>query len=151
MATVALPAATTGDRRRTGVRVGLILLSVGQGAPALLALLAPRTFYEDFPVAGAHWVSTFPPFNEHLIRDYGASFLAISVLALASAWLAERRLTLVALVVWLVAAVPHLIFHIAHAGQPAGVAGIAVVATLALNVVVPLVLLPLVPKETHPT
>ena len=55
-------------------RVGLVLLGLSQGAAALFALLAPRSFYDDFPVGGAHWVSAFAPYNEHLIRDYGASF-----------------------------------------------------------------------------
>jgi hypothetical protein len=129
------------------VRIGLVVLGLGQGGAAVLALLAPRTFFDDFPVRGAHWVSAFAPYNEHLVRDYGAAFLAISVLALTAAWLAERRLAAVALVVWLVAAVPHLVFHLAHADEPAGTKGAASLITLGLNVVLPLVLLFLVRKE----
>lgn len=131
------------------VRVGLVLLGLGQGGAALLALFAPQTFYDDFPVKGAHWVSALGPYNEHLIRDYGASFLAISALALIAAWLAERRLIVVALVVWLIAAVPHLVFHLAHADQPSGFSGVASQVTLAVNVLVPLVLLALVRKENR--
>lgn len=148
MVTHAALAPAAADRRWWTVRAGLVVLGAGQGSTALLALFAPRTFYGDFPVAGAHWVSAFPPYNEHLVRDYGASFLAIAVLALAAAWFAERRLVQVALVVWLLAAVPHLIFHLAHGDEPAGFSGAASLATLAVNVVVPLVLLVLVPKET---
>jgi hypothetical protein len=131
------------------VRVGLVLLGLGQGGSALLALFAPHTFYDDFPVKGAHWVSAFAPYNEHLIRDYGASFLAISVLALIAAWLADRRLTIVALVVWLIAAIPHLVFHLAHDDEPSGFSGVASLVTLAVNVLVPLVLLALVRKENR--
>jgi hypothetical protein len=130
------------------VRAGLVLLGLGQGGAALLALFAPRTFYDDFPVGGAHWVSAFAPYNEHLIRDYGASFLALAVLALAAAWLADRRLIVVALVVWLVAAVPHAVFHFAHSGEPSGFSGTASLVTLAVNVLVPLVLLIVVRKES---
>jgi hypothetical protein len=133
------------------VRVGLVLLALGQGSAALLALFAPRTFYDDFPVAGADWVSSFAPYNEHLIRDYGASFLAIAALALIAARLAERRLMAVALVVWLIAAIPHAIFHLAHSDTPAGFSGIASLATLAVNVLAPLVLLYLVRKEPSPS
>jgi len=139
------------DRRWRVVRLSLALLGLLQGGTALLALLAPRTFFDDFPVRGAHWVSAFAPYNEHLVRDYGSSFLAISMLALAAAWLAERRLVLIALVVWVLAAGPHLIFHLAHADQPHGAQGVASLVTLTLNVVVALVLLPLVPKETRPS
>jgi hypothetical protein len=129
------------------VRAGLVLLALGQGGAALLALFAPRMFFDDFPVAGAHWVSAFAPYNEHLIRDYGASFLALAVLAGIAAWLADRRLIVVTLVVWLIAAVPHAIFHVEHAGEPSGFSGGASLVTLAVNVLVPLVLLFLVSKE----
>ena len=147
MATPVALAPAVADRRWPAIRAGLVLLGVGQGGAALLALFAPRTFFGDFPVAGAHWVSAFAPYNEHLVRDYGAAFAAIAALALAAAWFAERRLTQVALVVWLVAAVPHLAFHVAHADEPSGFSGAASLVTLAVNVVVPLVLLALVPKE----
>jgi len=143
----AMPVARPADRRRLAVRLGLALLGVGQGATALFALLAPRSFYTDFPVAGAHWVSAAGAYDEHLIRDYGAAFLALSVLALAAAWIAERRLVQVALAVWIVAALPHLIFHVAHAGEPGGASGAASLATLALNALLPLLLLILAPKE----
>ena len=131
------------------VRIGLAVLGLGQAGAALLALFAPRTFFDDFPVAGADWVAAFAPYNEHLVRDYGASFLALSVLALAAAWLAERRLVVVALAVWLVSAVPHLVFHVAHADRPGGTSGAAELATLGFNAVLPVVLLFLVHKENR--
>lgn len=131
----------------TPVRAGLVILGLGQGSSALFALLAPRSFYDDFPVAGADWVSSLPPFNEHLVRDYGASFLALALLALAAAWFAERRLVVVALGVWLVSAVPHLAFHLAHSDRPSGPAGTLALATLVLNALLPVVLLFLVRKE----
>src|SRR3954465_5381173 len=118
-----VPDAST-ERRLAIIRANLVLLGLGQGFPPVWALTAPPSFYDDFPVAGAHWVSALPPFNEHLVRDYGASFLALAVLALIAAWLADRRLMRVALVVWTVAAVPHLIFHLAHADEPAGGRGV---------------------------
>ena len=135
------------DRRTAFVRANLVLLAVGQGFAAVWALAAPRSFFDDFPVPGAHWVSALPPYNEHLVRDYGASFLAISVLALVAAWLAERRLMQITLSVWVVAAVPHLIFHLAHSGDPSGAKGVVSLTTLALNAAVPLFLLALIPKE----
>lgn len=129
------------------VRIGLVALGLGQGGVALWALLAPRSFFGDFPTRGADWVDAFLPYNEHLVRDYGASFVALSVLALAAAWVAERRLVVVALAVWLVAAVPHFAFHLANADEPPGLAGVSSLMTLGFNVVLPLVLLHLVRKE----
>src|SRR3954449_5651980 len=135
------------DPRTAVVRIGLVVLGLGQGFAAVWALLAPRAFYNSFPMPGAHWVSALPPFNEHLVRDYGASFLALSVLALIAAWLADRRLMQVTLIVWSIAAVPHLIFHLAHADEPAGAEGVLSLLTLGMNAVLPLVLLFLLPKE----
>ncbi len=66
------------------------------------ALLFPRAFYDDFPLPGSAWVSTLGPYNEHLIRDYGALNLAMAVLLLAAGILLERRLVQVALITWLV-------------------------------------------------
>jgi hypothetical protein len=148
MATATTTAAANGvgDRRLGAVRAGLGLLAFGQGIAAVWALADPRSFYGDFPTKGQHWVSSFAPYNEHLVRDYGAAFLAICVLALIAAWLADRRLIVVALVVWIVAAVPHLVFHAVHGAAT----GALSLATLAVNVAFPLVLLVLVPKETRP-
>ena len=131
----------------TPVRAGLAILGLGQGSAALFALLAPRSFFDDFPTPGADWVDALPPFNEHLVRDYGASFLALALLALAAAWLAERRLVLVTLCVWLVSAVPHLAFHLANSDRPGGLEGTLSLVTLTFNALLPLVLLYLVRKE----
>lgn len=129
------------------VRIGLLVLGAGQGLVALWALFAPRSFFGDFPTKSADWVDALLPYNEHLVRDYGASFLALSVLALAAAWRAERQLVTVALWVWLVSAVPHVVFHLAHAGEPPGFKGVSSLLALGFNVVLPLVLLYLVRKE----
>ena len=129
----------------TAVRVGLVLLGLGQGSGAVWALADPRGFYGDFPTKGQHWVSSFAPYNEHLIRDYGSAFLAISALVLIAAWLGDRRTAIVALVVYTIAAVPHLVFHAAHADTT----GAASLATLAVNVAFPLVLLSIAVKEAR--
>ena len=140
-------AAPPASSRLTAVRVGLLLLGLGQGSGAVWALAAPRSFYGDFPTKGQHWVASFAPYNEHLVRDYGASFLALAVLALIAAWLADRRLMQATLIVWTIAAVPHLVFHVAHADEPAGAEGALSLLTLGLNAVLPVVLLFLIPKE----
>src|SRR5436305_8891748 len=125
----AAPTTTPADRRFGAVQAGLVFLGLGQGIAAVWALAAPRSFYGDFPARGQHWVSAFAPYNEHLVRDYGAAFLAITALAAIAAWIGDRRLMIVALVVWLIAAVPHLVFHAAHAHTTGGLS----LATLAVN------------------
>lgn len=75
---------------------------------------APRSFYDDFPGWGRHWVSPDGPYNEHLLRDVGQGNLAFGIVALVallsgSVWLA--RATGLAAVF---ANVPHQIYHQRH-------------------------------------
>jgi len=96
---------------RAATRLVLGILAAVQATDGLYALLAPRSFYDDFP-AGRGWVEALPAYSEHLVRDVGALFLATAVvLAAAAIWL-ERRLVLVALVSFLVFSVPHTIYHL---------------------------------------
>ena len=131
----------------TVARALLVQMALVQGYAAVFALFWPHAFFNDFPVPGAHWVDALPPYNEHLVRDYGASFLALTVLALLAAYYAERRLIIVTAIVWEVSALPHAIFHFAHSDAPSGWRGALSLATLAINVVVPFVLLYLVRKK----
>ena len=98
------------------VRLGVSLLM----APALVvgvwALLLPRSFYEDFPAAGRHWVSALGPYNEHLVRNVGALNLALGALLALAAILPEQRLTQAALGAWLVYALAHFLFHATELG-----------------------------------
>ena len=128
--------------RQLGLRIGLIVLTVSSGVTGAWALLAPRSFYDDFPGGGRSWVSALPPYNEHLVRDVGGLYLALTLVLLAAAVVMERRLVIVALVAALANAVPHLIFHVAHVDELSTGDQIAQTASLVLLLVVPLALLP---------
>jgi hypothetical protein len=92
--------------------VALVLVAAGQAAIGLWGVLAPHSFYDDFPGAGHHWVAPLGPYNEHLVRDYAASELGFAVLLAAAATWWERRLVLVAGAAFLVATVPHFAYHL---------------------------------------
>lgn len=91
-------------------RAGLIGLGALQGVNGLYALIAPRSFYEDFPF-GRGWVAALPEYSEHLVRDVGGLFLATAVVLLAAAVYLERRLVAIALISFLAFSLPHSIFH----------------------------------------
>jgi hypothetical protein len=98
--------------RALATRIGLGYLAVQAGYVALWILMAPRGFYDTFPTGPAEWVSPLPPYNEHLLRDFGAAGLALAVLAvLAAVWL-ERRLVQATALAFIVAALPHFAYHL---------------------------------------
>jgi hypothetical protein len=93
-------------------RYGLLAVALGQLGATLQALLAPRSFYDDFPF-GRGWVTEYPEYNSHLIQDYGAFTLgAVVAIVLAAIWL-DRRVVQLAIVSWLVGSTIHLVSHIA--------------------------------------
>jgi hypothetical protein len=104
---------------KTLFRVGLLVLAGMQAFVGVWALVAPRSFYDGFPLPGHRWVALLPPYNEHLIRDVGGLNLALTVVLVSSAWNLDRTLTRAALLALAVFAVPHTIFHAEHlAGFP---------------------------------
>lgn len=103
------------DRRHTRwLRIGLFALSAMALLPGVWGTLWPRSFFEDFPGAGNAWVAAFPPYNEHLVRDVGSFYLGYGVLLLGAALVLRRRLVQIALGAWLVATIPHGLFHFRH-------------------------------------
>jgi hypothetical protein len=97
-------------------RFGLLAVAFGQLGATLQALLAPRSFYDDFPF-GRGWVQEYPAYNSHLIQDYGAYTLgAIVALVVAAIWL-DRRVVQLAIVSWLVGSIIHFISHLATADR----------------------------------
>ena len=123
-------------RHRLAIRGSLGALGAIQASIGLYALLAPRSFYEDFPV-GRGWVEALPAYNEHLLRDVGALFCAIGLLAIAAAWIMDRTLVAAAAATYLVFAIPHTIYHYLNL-EPYGAGdAIANAITLAATVLVP--------------
>jgi hypothetical protein len=79
------------------------------------ALSGPADWYASFPGAGHHWLPMLGPYNEHLIRDVGALYLAMAALTVGAALRpADGYLVRLTGVAWLVFSVPHLIYHLGH-------------------------------------
>ncbi|GAA4676931.1 hypothetical protein GCM10023215_06730 [Pseudonocardia yuanmonensis] len=96
------------------IRAGLWFLALTEVVVGVWALFAPAGFYAGFPAPGHPWVSLLPPYNEHLVRDVGALSLALTVALVGAALRPERRLTVVVLLAFLTATVPHAVFHTLH-------------------------------------
>lgn len=125
------------DRLTSSVlRVGVWFLTFVEVVVGLVATLAPRAFYDYVP-----WVNLMPPFSEHLMRDYGAMNLALALVFIVAATTMERRLVRLALVAYLLFAIPHLIFHVMHLENFTTVAAVAQTTLLTLAVLLPVALL----------
>ena len=126
------------------LRILLVFMGVPSVLIGLWAGFAPRGFYDDFPGAGAHWVSALPPYNEHLERDFGAASLGIAVLTGLAAYWMDRRVIQAAALTLIAAGLPHLIYHLTTTGHYSTGDNVASLFGLALDVVLPLGILYLV-------
>lgn len=87
--------------------LALVAIQIG-----VWAQFAPRSFYDDFPGLGRTWVSVDGPYNEHLVRDVGGLYLALSVLLVAAMITLSRTVIIAASVAVLVSGVPHFVYHV---------------------------------------
>src|SRR5699024_8497826 len=53
------------------LRIGLALLTLHQGVAAVWAAFFPFGFFQNFPTPERGWLLLFPPYNEHMTRDFG--------------------------------------------------------------------------------
>jgi len=95
-----------------------ILLAVTSLIGAFVGVWAaafPQSFYDSFPGLGfGPWVGVDGPYNEHLIRDVGALYLALAasgIYAIVTRTIQAGRAVGVA---WLVFSVPHFAYHLHH-------------------------------------
>jgi AhpD family alkylhydroperoxidase len=125
-------------RWKTPLLLSVAIPAAGTGA---WALLAPRSWHDNFPGFGRDWLPAFGPFNEHLARDFGGALLALAVLLVWAALSPGAPLWRAAPAAFLVFAGPHLVFHLANIGELPTGDEIVNLATLVGSVAVPLALL----------
>ncbi len=99
-------------RHRGAIRFLLLALGGPQALIGLWALLAPHSFYDDFPAGTDGWVRVLGPFDEHLVTDVGALFVALGVALAIAAFTLRRSAVLAATAAWLVFSVPHFLWHV---------------------------------------
>ena len=131
---------------RALLRGGLGILVMVQLGTGLWQLLMPESFYRDFPT-----VDLAPPYNEHLMRDFGAANVAIGIIVLTvTVWL-EKRCVVLVLLAYLAFSTSHLLFHVAHL-HDASSADIAFqVVSLGSAVALPILMIAIVPRTFRVT
>jgi hypothetical protein len=98
-------------------RVILAVLAITGAVVGIWATGWPNGFYDAFPGFDRHCVSMDGPYNEHLARDVGAAYLALTVLALYAMRYALPELVQAAGAAWLTFGVLHLAYHLGHLGM----------------------------------
>ncbi|MEV5509845.1 hypothetical protein [Streptomyces orinoci] len=125
------------------LRPGLVLLAALHSVLGGWALFLPQSFYRDFPAPGHAWVAMFPPYNEHLLRDYGGLNLAFALIFGACAIRPERLVVRVSLLGYECYALPHLLFHLGHLRHFRAADAVGQTASLTLTAIAPPLLLTL--------
>ncbi|UDF13500.1 hypothetical protein LH407_01170 [Antiquaquibacter oligotrophicus] len=84
------------------------------GVVGVWAYFLPREFYDHFPVVLGEWISQDGPYNEHLIRDHGAQYLALGLASvLGLFWRSQIGYRLLG-VAWTTFGVLHFTYHVTH-------------------------------------
>jgi hypothetical protein len=126
---------------RTVSRVILALLAGTALLLGVWAEFAPRGFYDDFPGGGRHWVSADGPYNEHLVRDFGALNLALAFLLVVALVHLTPTLVRTAAIASLLFSVPHFVYHARHLDVLSSSDKVANMFSLGLAIGGPVVLL----------
>jgi hypothetical protein len=98
------------------LRAGVVALALEAGMIGVHALFFPLYFYNKF-LLGRGWVKMLPPYNEHITRDLGALYLGFFVVLAYAAVKLSKDVFNAAVLGFVVATVPHMIFHAAHAAD----------------------------------
>lgn len=91
------------------VALSMIGLIVG-----VWAYVFPRGFYDLFPTVVGSWINQDGPYNQHLIRDVGAMYLALGLASLGGlVWRSAQTLRLLGLT-WTTFGLLHFSYHLTH-------------------------------------
>lgn len=131
----------TGDTATRVSRIGLALLAVSALPLGAWAVIAPRSYYDDFPGFGRQWISPDGPYNEHLMRDFGGLNLALGVFTVCAAVWLLRPMVIAAALAWLVYPLPHVVYHVLNLDHYDAGDQVGILAGLVMAPVVALVLL----------
>lgn len=102
------------ERSSVAQLVGLIGTVVIAGVVGVWAYFFPLGFYEHFPALLGEWISQDGPYNEHLIRDHGAQYLALGAASVAALiWRSQIGYRLLG-IAWTLFGILHFVYHATH-------------------------------------
>jgi hypothetical protein len=124
------------------IRLGLVIVALPTLYTGVWALIDPSGWFHNYPGFGSAWTAALGTYNHHLTIDTGAGFLAIGIGLLYALFRFTRPTIRLALVVYLVFSIPHLVFHLQNPSATlSGTDKMIEMGLLLAAVVVPLVML----------
>jgi hypothetical protein len=128
-------------RVRRRARTILWVVGIPQLIAGLWAFVAPARWFRSFPGFGLEWVSSLGPYNEHLAVDVGSLLTALGLLLVLAGYVLDRRVVQLTILVQLVFALPHFVYHLFAISRQPAAAGLLQILVLGVQVVLPLWLL----------
>lgn len=96
-------------------RALLVVTSLVGALVGVWAAILPESFYSSFPGVGlGPWVAVDGPYNEHLVRDVGALYLALAAAGAYAAITSTVQAGRAVGIAWIVFSLPHLAYHLGH-------------------------------------
>jgi hypothetical protein len=105
------------------------------------AYFAPQGFYDSFPGVLGSWVSVDGPFNEHLIRDVGAMYLALAAAGIGGLIWRNEVVFRVLGIAWTVFGALHFLYHALHLSHMSLESAIGEMVALGVSLLLGIVLL----------
>jgi len=100
----------------------------------------PRGFFSSFPGFGLHWISMAGSYDEHLIRDIGSFYLALTAISIAGIMARTATPGRLAGLGWTVFDLFHFAYHVTNLmGSPVDKVGNVV--SLGLSAILGIILL----------
>jgi len=105
------------------------------------AYFAARGFYDSFPGVLGSWVSVDGPFNEHLIRDVGAMYLALAAAGIGGLIWRDAVVNRVLGLAWTLFGALHFAYHALHLGHMSMESAVGEMVALGVSLLLGILLL----------
>jgi hypothetical protein len=92
----------------------LIASVIIAGVVGVWSFVFPQSFYDHFPAVLGEWISQDGPYNEHLVRDHGAMYLALGAASVAGFFWRSQAVYRVLGIAWTVFGLLHFSYHVTH-------------------------------------
>ncbi len=129
------------EKRDRAISITLLALGIPNLIAGLWIRIAPHNFYENFPGFGMEWVKALGPYDGHALTDYGAALIGLSAGLIAVAVFPKVRALPLMVSCWLLAAVPHFLYHVVATGPLSTTDNVLNIAILAPTVILPAIVL----------